>query len=99
MMFYASPLCPVCKGGAVGFRKCSDGKTIVLTCDECNAVWFSVDKITEEAATYPSSPDFHIEALNCSIASAFGSRWAVLEEIKAAQLDRFIAGEDDALNE
>ena len=98
-MFYASPLCPVCKGGAVGFRKCSDGKSVVLVCDECGAVWLHPGQITAETALYPSSPDFRIEALGCSIAASSGSRWATLEEIRAAQLGAFVVGEGQALGE
>ena len=99
VMFHLSVGCPVCKGGAVGFRKCSDGRTLVLVCDECDAVWLRPEAITAETAVFPSSPDFRIEGLGCSIATASGSRWATLEEIRAAQLEAFVAGEGEALGE
>ncbi len=98
-MFYASSECPVCKGGTVGFRKCSDGKTVVLVCDECDAVWLLPDVISAESAVFLSSPEFRIESLGCSIATAAGSRWATLDDIKAAQLDRFVVGEGQALHD
>src|SRR5581483_9602336 len=98
-MYYATALCPVCKGGAVGFRKCSDCSTLVLVCDECDAVWLRPDGITPETAVFPSSPEFRIEALDCSIGTGSGSRWATLEEIRAAQQEAFVAGEGDALRE
>lgn len=95
-MFYASPVCPACGGGVVGFRKCSDGKTLVLVCDECNAVWVHPNGITADTAVFPSSPDFRIQDLDCSIAATNGSCWATLEEIKAANMDNFVAGEGQA---
>ncbi len=98
-MFYASSLCPVCNGGGVGFRKCSDGNTLVLVCDECDAVWIRPIEITAEAAVFPSSPDFIVEGLDCSIAEAAGSRWATRNEIQAAGFETFIAGEGQALDE
>jgi len=98
-MFYALSRCPVCKGGAVGFRKCSDGRTIVLVCDECDATWLHADGITVKTAEFLSSPAFRIERLGCSIATSSGSRWATLQEIRAANLEAFVAGEGDALYE
>jgi len=96
-MFYASPSCPVCNGGTVGFRTCGGGRTLVLVCDECDAAWTHPSAIAAETAVFPSSPDFRIEGLGCSIAAKSGSRWATLEEIRAAQMEPLIAGEGQAL--
>jgi hypothetical protein len=90
-MFYVSTPCPACGEGLLGFQMCSDGKTIVLVCDECDAVYLRPDAITRETALFPSWPDFLIEGLGCSIATAAGARWATLEEIRAAQLEKFVA--------
>jgi hypothetical protein len=78
-------------------KQCSDGKTLVLVCDECDAVWTHPGAITAETVLFPSSPDFRIEGLGCSIAAGYGSRWATLEEIRAAQMETLIAGEGQAL--
>lgn len=89
-MFYARD-CPICGAdGAVGFRMCSDGKTIVLVCDECDSVWLRPDQITGETLILASGPDLIIEGLGCSISVAHGAHWATLDEIRAAGLERFI---------
>ncbi|CAN7744941.1 MULTISPECIES: hypothetical protein [unclassified Variovorax] len=31
--------CPICRNGLIGIRRCSDGSTLVLMCDECESVW------------------------------------------------------------
>src|SRR5438309_1986948 len=36
-MYYLQDTCPVCYSGPVGFRTCSDRKTVVLLCEECGA--------------------------------------------------------------
>ena len=92
-MFYATSVCPACSGGVVGFRKCSDGQTLVLVCDECDAVWRNPDRITVDTAFFPSSPDHRIEGLDCSIATKYGSCWATSEEIKTARMEFFVVGE------
>jgi hypothetical protein len=96
-MFYVSG-CPFCEG-AVGFRRCSDGKTLVLVCDERDAVWLRPDDINAKNAIFLKSPDFFIESLGCSIAKKYGARWATLEEIKAVGWEPFVAGECGALGD
>jgi hypothetical protein len=95
-MFYTK-FCPFCgKYGAVGFWRCSDGKTIVLTCDECDATWLNPASVSAEFALFPASPDFIVDNLGCSL-SGPKAGWAEREEIKAAGWDPFIAGEGGAL--
>ena len=95
-MFYAQLVCPFCKGGTVGFRLCSDGTTIVLMCDECDAVWLRADAVSLESPIFPSSPDYRVEGSGCSVATVYGSRWAKYEELLSSGVDSFIAGESDA---
>jgi hypothetical protein len=97
-MYYTDGSCPICSNGAIGFRKCSDGRTIVLMCDECNAVWLRPDAIKQEAAIYPSAPDYIVSAVGCSIASPNAS-WAELHDIKAAGWEKFVAGHGEALGD
>ena len=70
--------CPACGAGIVGFRVCSDRTTLVLMCDECDAIWTSPILISLDTALFPSAPDFRVAALDCSLR---GSRWAVEEEV------------------
>lgn len=98
-MFYVKPYCPVCGQGMLGFRMCSDGRTIVLLCEECGAVFLRPDEITSETALHPSWPDYVIEGLGCSTAIYAGARWATRDEIRKAGFERFIAGEWKAPDE
>ena len=48
-------ICPECESGALIFYTCSDGDTIVLLCDECNAVYWNALAVSSPAAAYPDS--------------------------------------------
>ena len=91
-MYYISTLCPACSTGALGFRRCSDGKSIVLLCNECAAVWLQPNTITAESAIFPTGPDYEVAELGCTIASPRAD-WAVRKEIEAAGWKAFIAGD------
>ena len=91
-MFYIDKGCPACRAGLLGFLKCSDDQTIVLVCDECDAVWLNATDISVDAAVFPDSPDDVLAGLGCSIASPH-ARWATRDEIQRAGLESLIAGE------
>ena len=97
-MFYISQVCPVCSGGSVGFRRCSDGSTVLFVCDECNATWLLPDTITAQAALFPKSPNYTVSGMSCSI-SGLKSGWATLIEINNAKLESYIKGEGQALDD
>lgn len=91
-MFYVATQCPICCAGAIGFRKCSDGTTMVLMCNECDAVWKSPDRISADSAVFPAAPEFVVEETGCSVAAP-GATWAEQQEIEAREWGAFIAGE------
>ncbi len=97
-MFYVSTTCPACSAGAVGFRRCSDEQTIVLLCDECNAVWTSPDEVSLETVVFPQAPSYVVSGLGVSIAKP-ASRWASADEIERAGWRHSVAGEGKALDE
>jgi hypothetical protein len=94
-MFYISTPCPACSAGAVGFRRCSDGRSIVLLCNECDAVWLQPHIVTLDSAIFPTAPDYAVAGLECSVAGPH-AHWAGRDEIRAAGWEAFIAGEGGA---
>lgn len=98
MFYYIEELCPICRTGSIGFRKCSDNKTIAFVCDECDTVWPDPEDISVESALFPESPDYYVEQLQCSLASSTGARWATKEEIVFANLANLIAGEGGSIS-
>ncbi len=93
-MFYLEQICNFCEGGELGFRKCSDKKTIVIVCDECYSVWLDPNELEKEKANFPKE-NYYLEVSNCNV---FGghTEWAKLEEIKGKNWDKFIAGDGKA---
>ena len=97
-MFYIKRVCPVCQQGAIGFRTCSDGKSVVLVSDECDATWKNPNDITAQNAFFLQSPAFFIEEIGCNSGGP-GTHWATMDEIREAGFGQFIAGEAPAINE
>lgn len=91
-MFCINTRCPACSAGPIGFRRCSDEKTMVLLCSECDVVWLRPDAVTLETAIFLNSPDFVVDGLDCSVGVPL-SRWAKKGEIEAVGWDSYIAGE------
>lgn len=96
MLLVADP-CPICGTGNVGFRRCDDGQTVVLTCDECDAVWLGPREIEGDTALFPSAPGFVVPGLKCSTGGQL-SGWATRDEVSKAGWSSFIAGEGTALD-
>lgn len=92
--YYAAWVCPVCHDAPVGFRKCSDEKSIVATCGKCDGVWLRPDAISGESSLRLSANHVikGLEGVNCSVGISAGARWATLEEIGEAGLDHFVKG-------
>jgi hypothetical protein len=97
-MLFTKEKCPVCSYGNVGFRKCSDQKTLVLMCDECDAVWLKPEEIKFENAIFPDAPDFYLPGSSISISNPKSS-WASIKDIKRLKFEKFIAGEGKAMDE
>ena len=91
-MLYSHTPCPDCHAGALGFRRCRDGFTLVLMCTECNAVWTNPDDVAPSAALYPSGPEYVIPGTNTSVGGGLAG-WAARGEVDAAGWDRHISGE------
>ena len=97
-MFHVGDPCPVCAAGFVGFVLCSDQKTVVMVCEECDSLWKVPGKITSETALYTDGPDFTVPGLNCSIAHP-AARWAERNDIEKVGWGDFIHGEEKAMDE
>lgn len=81
-MISIKSICPFCEQGARRFYKCSDNKTLVLLCDECDSIWLDPTKTDEQEAIFASAPDYKIPGLQCAL---FGEAadWATESEIHA----------------
>jgi hypothetical protein len=97
-MFYVKGTCPLCDAGNVGFRRCSDGQTIVLMCDECDTVWLDPERRTAEDAVYAQSFSFEVPGLRVSIGGGRAG-WATRAEVESAGWQEHVAGETSALGE
>lgn len=96
-MFFYTSFCPFCgMEGEVAFWRCSDGKTLVLMCDECNATWLNPLSVTSRSALFPASPDFIVDNLGCSLRGPKAG-YATRDEIRAVGWEPFILGEIKAL--
>src|SRR3954468_24330151 len=97
-MLHVEGICPFCHGGSVGFGPCSDGKTIVLMCDECEALWLDPEHRTAADILFPHSGSFEVPGLEVSIG---GDRagWATRAEVESAGWREHVAGETSALGE
>ncbi|MAX39934.1 MAG: hypothetical protein CME33_25605 [Gimesia sp.] len=99
MFYYIEELCPICRTGLIGFRMCSDNKTIALLCDECGSVWLNFEEISVESALFPESPEYYVEQLQSSLALSTGAKWATKDEIDTAGFTNLIAGESDSISD
>jgi len=93
-MFFAQTPCPLCRyGGVVAFRRCSDSRTIVLSCDECGATWLDPQDIAAESALAPRAPDFIIPGTVVSLKGS-DAGWASKDEIEKMGWSNFVVGEE-----
>lgn len=89
-MYYLENNCVVCGDGILGFLRCSDGKTIVIMCEECNSVWLSPNEVARESPIYPEAPDFILPESCVSIIGG-DSGWASHDEIKSAGFEAYVS--------
>jgi hypothetical protein len=97
-MHYIQKICPICNTGSIGFRRCSDGATIVLMCDECDSLWIIPNDILPGTVLYAQPPDYVVPGLACSI-SGGKAGWATIDEITDAGWSEAVVGEGNALDE
>jgi hypothetical protein len=91
-MFYVEEICPYCEVGEIGFRRCDDGVTLVLMCDECNFVWFDPKRIKLGEAVLPDMATSKVPGTMYSVGGG-AADWATRAEIEAAGWQAFIFGE------
>lgn len=95
-MKYRAGVCPFCEVGSQVFRRCDDGATVVVMCDECGDVWMDPAKLDKA----------HLGAIDRETSGIPGTElylyggdagWATLEEIERGGWAGFIVsvlGED-----
>jgi len=96
-MFYIEGACPICGTGTRGFRLCSDNASVVVMCDECEAIWLDAQRVDASDVVYADPPDYVLPGRKCSIAAS-SSRWATRAEIEATGWGNLVAGEGTALD-
>jgi hypothetical protein len=87
-MYYLEENCSVCGEGILGFLRCSDGKKVVVMCEECNSVWLAPNEVEAQSPIYPEAPEFLLPDSRTSI-SGGDSGWASLEEIESAGMGNY----------
>lgn len=73
-------VCKLCRAGSLGFWTCDDLRTVVIMCDECDAVWAEPRRTDAASAMFPSGPSFNVPGTSVSIAQP-KSHWSSLEEV------------------
>ena len=84
--------------GHVGFRRCSDKKTVILVCDECEAVWLTPAEVEKPNPWLVKPPLYLLPGTEIRV---FGedTAWATMGEIRGSGWEDFITGECKALGE
>jgi hypothetical protein len=82
----------------LGFRRCDDGKTLVLMCDECDAVWLDPTDLRMESVLYPGVHTFEIPGLPYKLDGG-AAGWATRAEVERAGWQGYIKSEAPALGE
>ena len=81
--------------GQIGFLVCSDGKSLVLECNECGSIWLYPDPINGLNIVDLDPPDYILSDLGCSAKSP-PARWATRQEvIDYGWADYIIDGTDE----
>ena len=91
-MFYVKGVCTYCEAGQVGFRRCSDGVTIVLMCDECDFVWLHPQSLDLKDAVFPDMNTSKVPGTNHSVGGG-AAGWATRAEVERAGWQSYIDGE------
>lgn len=87
-MYQLPRSCTYCEQGPLGFVMCSDGRTVALVCDDCDATWLDPADVEDEEPLFPGAPDYFVEGREASINFLQGARWATLEELRARGMHR-----------
>jgi hypothetical protein len=90
-VFYVKAECPSCRSGPVGFV--SDGRTVVLWCEECAACFPAPNHVDLEHAMYPDSQGLVSGHGVTACVDKSVRRDARIEEVEAAGWRSAVAGE------
>lgn len=82
-MQYVQVGCVVCVQGVLGIRRCSDGKTLIVMCDECETVWSNPQQLGADSALDATPPEWIVRELGVAIAGDKAG-WATNAEVAAA---------------
>ena len=88
---FVESVCTSCERGRVSFAVAQNGETIVLMCDECDAVWLHPNRVRSEAPTFVEGSEHLLPGTSIKLGS--NTRWARQEEVLTAGWASFIAGE------
>ncbi len=98
MFFIEDEDCPICLTGGRGFLLGSDHKTIVIMCDECEAMWLDPRNLDVAEIVDVEPPEFLLPDGSCSVAMP-KARWATREEIDAIGWGHLIGSEGKGAGE
>ena len=94
IMYRVQGYCPFCRSGGIGFRRCSDGTTIVLMCEECEALWMDPARRDVDDLVFPAPSGYEVPGMTCSIGDDVGvAGWATREQIARLGWEGYIASE------
>jgi hypothetical protein len=91
-MLYVEGMCPHCTVDVVGFRRCTDGATIVLMCGECGFVWLDPARRALDDSLFPDD-DGNVPGTPYVIGGG-ASGWATRAEVERAGWGSYIFGEE-----
>jgi hypothetical protein len=91
-MLYLEGLCACCEAGVLGIRRCDDGATLVLMCEECDAVWLDPADRSIEVARYADIGTFELPGLPLKLGGG-AAGWATRADVARAGWSRHVRGE------
>lgn len=88
-MYYVG-ICPFCEQGNLGIRICSKEGDVVILCDECDALWLSID--LKSKPLFPEQPNLPCPCCKGNL-SDDPARWANFGEIYIKDWIHLVKGE------
>ena len=91
-MLYLKGQCVCCQAGMLGIWRCDDGATLVLMCDECQAVWLDPAELSIDVVKYPDNRTFEIPGTDRKLGGG-DSGWATRNDVARVGWSRYVRGE------
>jgi len=79
-MIHIVGVCPFCEVGSQAFRRCSDGTTIVVACNECSDVWMDPAYLDQAHVVVPDHRKLILPGTTLGLDGG-AAGWATIEEI------------------